>query len=302
MTSQAKRTVVALGSFDGLHKGHMAVLDSAARLARQGLEGVVLLFDVHPDSLLLGETPRQLLQNDKRDEILNSLGIKSAVIPFAQIYNMPCEAFFKEILIDKLHAHAVCCGWNYRFGKGGTGTSETLNNLCGEYGIDLAVSGSVDYEGEPISSTRIRSAVAEGEIIRANRMLGRPFSYKYTVVSGDRRGRLIGAPTINQHFDPGFVVPKFGVYASTATVEGKEYIGVTNIGFRPTFASDDLRSETCILDFSADVYGRDIEVKLLDYLRAERRFDSLELLGNQIRLDAARAREIFSLRGENGCV
>lgn len=302
MTPNAKKTAVALGSFDGLHTGHMTVLDSAVRLARRGLESVVLLFDIHPDSVLRSQAPTQLLQNDKRDEILASLGIKSAVIPFSKVCTLTCEEFFKEILLNKLNAGAVCCGWNYRFGSGGSGTSEDLRKLCEKNGVLLSISESVDYAGEPVSSTRIRSAIKAGEIRQANAMLGRPFSYKYTVVSGDRRGRLIGAPTINQHFSPGFTIPKFGVYASAAIVGGKEYIGVTNIGRRPTFANDDLRSETCILDFSADVYGKDIEVKLLDYLRAEQKFESLGQLSEQIAADALKSREIFACRGENGCV
>ncbi len=302
MIPNAKRTAVALGSFDGLHRGHMSVLDSAAQLSRQGLEPVVLLFDVHPDTLIHGKAPTQLLQNDKRNEIIASLGIKIAVVEFELVYKLQCGAFFKDILLKKLNAGAICCGWNYRFGFGGKGTSETLRELCNANGVELEIAGSVDYEGEPISSTRIRRAIESGEIKAANAMLGRPFLYKYTVVSGDRRGRLIGAPTINQHFDPSFTVPKLGVYASVATVDGKEYIGVTNIGLRPTFDNTDLRSETCILDFSADVYGRDIEVKLLDYLRAEQKFDTVELLSSQIRADAAKSREIFAMRGENGCV
>lgn len=117
-------------------------------------------------------------------------------------------------------------------------------------------------------------------------MLGREFSYKFTVVSGDRRGRLIGAPTINQHFPEGFIVPKFGVYASCVPIDGELHAAVTNIGRRPSFTCDDLRSETCITDFSGDLYGKDVEVRLLQYIRPERVFDSLDALGDQIAQDA----------------
>ena len=157
-----------------------------------------------------------------------------------------------------------------------------------------AVAERTDYNGAAISSTRIRNALAEGNIEDANSMLGREFSYKFTVVSGDRRGRLIGAPTINQHFPEGFIVPKFGVYASAVPIDGELHAAVTNIGRRPSFTCDDLRSETCITDFSGDLYGKNVEVKLLRYIRPERDFDSLDSLGDQIAADAQTAKEIFN--------
>lgn len=295
-------TAVALGSFDGLHKGHMSVISSAASFAGQGLRPVVLLFDVHPGAVISGKAPSLLLQNELRDALLREAGVEPETISFSSIRSMSCEEFVSNILIGKLNAKALCCGGNYRFGVNGSGTPEDLRRLCAASKVELSVSDSVDYLGEPISSTRIRSAVESGSIRKANAMLGRPFTYKYTVVSGDRRGRLIGAPTINQHFDPAFTVPKAGVYASVTVVDGKEYISVTNIGIRPSFNGDDFRSETCILDFSADVYGRDIQVCLLDYLRPERKFDSIALLSRQISADAVTARQIFKSRGENGCV
>ena len=147
-----------------------------------------------------------------------------------------------------------------------------------------AVAERTDYNGAAISSTRIRNALAEGNIEDANAMLGREFSYKFTVVSGDRRGRLIGAPTINQHFPEGFIVP----------IDGKLHAAVTNIGRRPSFTCDDLRSETCITDFSGDLYGKNVEVKLLRYIRPERVFNSLDSLGDQIAADAQTAKEIFN--------
>ncbi len=293
-----RKTAVALGSFDGLHRGHMSVIACTADFKREcGLSPHVLLFDTHPMFILKGSAPDRILQESLRDEILAASGFETDIIPFIYIKDMTCREFFEEIIIGKLNAGAVCCGWNYRFGKNGEGNCETLSALCKEYGIMLKIVPHVDFEGEPISSTRIRKAVENGDIPLANAMLGREFRYKSTVVSGHQRGRLIGAPTINQHFDKNFVLPKKGVYASVTVVDGKEYPSVTNIGLRPSFENEDFRSETCILGFSGDLYGQNIEVRLLRYLRDEIRFESMKKLSLQIEKDAEKSKELFAERG-----
>ncbi len=293
-----RKTAVALGSFDGLHRGHMSVIACTADFEREcGLSPHVLLFDAHPMLVIKGSAPERILQDSLRDEILAMAGVETTIIPFIYIKDMTCREFFEKILIGRLNAGAVCCGWNYRFGKGGEGDCETLKALCEEYGIMLKILPHVDFDGEPISSTRIRKAVENGEIPLANAMLGREFRYKSTVVSGHQRGRLIGAPTINQHFDKNFVLPKKGVYASVTVVDGKEYPSVTNIGLRPSFENEDFRSETCILGFAGDLYGQDIEVRLIEYLRDEIRFDSMEKLSEQIEKDAKKSGELFAERG-----
>lgn len=293
-----RKTAVALGSFDGLHRGHMSVIACTSDFEREcGLSPHVLLFDSHPMFILKGSAPEKIMQDSLRDEILASAGIETTVIPFIYIKDMSCRDFFEEILIKKLDAGAVCCGWNYRFGKGGEGDCETLKALCEEYGVRLKIVPHVDFNGEPISSTRIRKAVENGDIPLANEMLGREFRYKSTVVSGHQRGRLIGAPTINQHFDNNFVLPQKGVYASITVVDGKEYPSVTNIGLRPSFENEDFRSETCILGFAGDLYGQEIEVRLLEYLRDEIKFDSMEKLSEQIEKDAKKSKELFAERG-----
>lgn len=298
-----RKTAVALGSFDGLHKGHMSVIACTAEFEREcGLSPHVLLFDAHPMLTIKGKAPDRILQDSLRNGILADAGFETDIIPFIDIKNMPCREFFEKIIIGKLNAGAVCCGWNYRFGKGGEGDCETLSALCSEYGVMLKIVPHVDFDGEPISSTRIRKAIENGDIPHANAMLGREFRYKATVVSGHQRGRLIGAPTINQHFEKNFVLPKKGVYASVTLVEGTEYPSVTNIGLRPSFENEDFRSETCILDFSGNLYGQDIEVRLLRYLRDEIKFDGMQALSVQIEKDAEKSKEIFGKRGENGNV
>lgn len=297
------KTAVTLGSFDGLHKGHMKVIACAFEMQQKhGLLPLVLLFDCHPMLAVQGKAPDMILQPNLRDELISKTGAGKRIVSFREVRDMSCREFFEKILIEKLNAGGICCGWNYRFGRNNEGNIETLRALCEEYGVMLTVTEPVDFGGEPVSSTRIRKAVEGGEIPLANEMLGREFRYKNVVVNGQHRGRLIGAPTINQRFDAGFVKPKKGVYASSTVVDGAEYPSVTNIGLRPSFENEDFRSETCILGFSGNLYGQEIEVRLLDYLRDEIKFDSMEALSKQIHSDAEKSEEIFRKRGENGNV
>ena len=297
------KTAVTLGSFDGLHKGHIAVIACAFEMQKKhGLLPLVLLFDKHPMLAISGKAPDKILQNSLRDELIAKTGAGKRIVPFREVRDMSCREFFEEILIGKLNAGGVCCGWNYRFGRNNEGGVEELRALCDEFGVMLKVTPPVDFGGSPVSSTRIRQAVESGDIALANAMLGREFRYKLTVVDGQHRGRLIGAPTINQRFDDGFVKPKKGVYASVTVVDGKEYPSVTNIGLRPSFENEDFRSETCILGFSGNLYGQEIEVKLLGYLRDEIKFNSMEELSAQIKTDAEKSEEIFRIRGEQSDV
>lgn len=298
-----KKTAVTLGSFDGLHNGHMEVIACAFEMQQKhGLSPLVLLFDKHPMLAVAGKAPDMILQNELRDALLEETGAGKRIISFTEIKDMSCREFFEKILINELNAGGICCGWNYRFGKNNEGGTETLKALCAEYSIELKITPPVEFGGEAVSSTRIRRAIENGDIPVANAMLGREFSYSLTVVSGQHRGRLIGAPTINQRFENGFVKPKKGVYASVTVVEGREYPSVTNIGLRPSFENEDFRSETCILGFRGNLYGEKIEVKLLQYLREEIKFDSVDALSAQIHKDAEASEEIFRIRGENGNV
>ena len=297
------KTAVTLGSFDGLHKGHIAVIACAFEMQKKhGLLPLVLLFDRHPMLTISGKAPDKILQNSVRDELIAHTGAGKRIVPFREVRDMSCREFFEKILIGKLNAGGVCCGWNYRFGRNNEGGTEELKALCEEFGVELKITPPVDFEGSPVSSTRIRQAVESGDIALANAMLGREFRYRLTVVDGQHRGRLIGAPTINQRFEDGFVRPKKGVYASVTVVDCREYPSVTNIGLRPSFENEDFRSETCILGFSGNLYGQEIEVRLLEYLRDEIKFNSVDELSARINADAATSEEIFRNRGEQSDV
>lgn len=287
-------TALALGNFDGVHIGHQAVIGAAVKLARRWdlLPGAVV-FQEHPQKALRGRSPARLCADGMRLRAFENAGAQAVcVLDFEELKALSPEAFVEQILVRRLHARALACGYDYRFGGGGAGNAGQLRSLCRRYDIRFAMADEVDFGGLPVSSTRIRSALEEGRTEEANAMLGRPFGFDFTVVGGDRRGRKLGAPTINQFFPQGFVVPKFGVYASKTLVEGRWHPSVSNIGLRPTIGTQSLRSETFIMDFSGDLYGQNIEVALLHFLRGEVRFDSLDALRAQIAADAQAVRNL----------
>ncbi len=286
-----KKRAIALGTFDGLHRGHMRVLDGVKSC---GFQPSVLLFSEHPARLLCGSAPPKLVTEEKRDALLRAAGIAPLTIDFREIINLSPSAFFEEILVKRFQAGAIRCGENYTFGARRAGTPQTLCALCKKYGVALTVAETVHFDGAPVSSTRIRRALQNGEAEKAGAMLGRPFSYAFPVVHGDERGRMLQFPTINQFFPTDFIAPKYGVYASRVFVEGKYHAAVTNFGVRPTIGTETARSETCILGFSGDLYGQSPEVELLSYLRPEKKFGSLDALRAAIAKDSLRAEEIFA--------
>ena len=288
-----KPSAVALGTFDGLHTGHTAVIASAAAFKAQGLVPCVLLFDKHPQLVLTGKAPAEILPASLRKKELEKMGVRHFTISFEEVRGMTAAEFFEQILVNRMNAKAVCCGYDYRFGHDGAGDSALLKTLCEAFGLTLKVAAAVKFEGEPVSSTRIRAAIETGSIEAANAMLGRAFSYNFEVKGGKKLGRILGVPTINQNFPEGFVIPKSGVYVSKAFVDGAWHAAVTDIGVRPTFHETTLRSETCISDFSGDLYGRRVEVGLVKYLRAERKFPTAAELSEQIRRDIKQAEAYF---------
>ncbi len=288
-----KKYAVALGCFDGLHKAHKSVLAEALGYKNEGFIPAVILFDRHPRKVLGGDDVPSLLQNEKRDEILTSMGFKCLYVSFQDIMNMSPERFVDEILVNKFGAGAVISGYNYRFGKNGSGDSKILGELCLKKGIRVTVCPEYTENGERVSSTKIRELIGNGEIEKANALLGFGFSFSSEVFSGDKRGRTLGTPTINQYFPEGLIVPKFGVYAVKVYFDNKEYKGVANIGCRPTFGKGTVRCETYIIDFSGDLYGQTVEIAFCHFIREEKRFSSAEELMAQITRDVASAKAYF---------
>lgn len=289
-----KGSVVALGSFDGLHIGHMAVINNAKNLATMlGATPCICTFSEHPLKALTGKEPPALFTGDVKDEVFRSTGIEVVKLDFTSIMHMSPEEFFEEILFKTLHVAGVCCGFNYTFGEKGKGTPELLDRLCAERGVVFSESEATLLDGIPVSSTRIRNALGGGNVELANRMLGRPFKYRQQVVDGDKRGRTWGIPTINQSYPKELIAPRHGVYASRCIVDGRTYIGATNIGVRPTIRSNEkLSSETYLLDYEGDLYGKYVDVCLLRFLRPEKKFDSFKELETQIHSDIDTVRKI----------
>lgn len=284
-------TVAALGNFDGLHIGHMAVINAAKVMAeKNGAKPCALIFTEHPLSVLSGKAPVTLFTEDIRNRILTEIGVDICNLDFKSLMNMTPEMFFEKIVIEMMGAVGVCCGFNYSFGKQGAGTPDLLKKLCEDRGIDFYMAPEIDYLGDPVSSTRIRSSIENGDMENANAMLGREFTYRQLVVDGDKRGRLFGTPTINQYLPSELVEPRHGVYMSKTFVDGKAYYSVTNIGIRPTIGAGPVSSETYILDFDGNLYGKYVEVSLLRYIRSEKKFASIEELMNQIKRDAETVR------------
>lgn len=277
---------LALGAFDGLHKGHMAVLRAAAASPYEKNWGVFTFSD-HP-----AEKPALLTAQDKQT-LLREAGASFVACPaFREVRELPAGEFVIRVLFGACGAKRLCCGEDFRFGKGARGDVSLLQRLCGEHGAELVVVPPVKEGGEKISSTRIREAVSRGDVPLANRLLGRPFGYTLEVIHGNHLGTGLGTPTLNQAMPEHFLLPPFGVYAALARVDGKVFYGVTNIGVKPTVGSDRVLSETWLPEFSGDLYGKQVKLSLLSFLRAERKFPSLQALKEEIEKNAGEAKEI----------
>lgn len=273
------KNAIALGTFDGVHKGHRAVLNLP-----EGYNKIAVSFSVPPKSVLSDESELITTTEDKC-RILKNINIDEIyLLDFENIRDMRASEFL-EFLYKKFAPCLISCGFNYRFGKNGEGNTETLQKFCEEKGIEFKCVSPVNTGDIPVSSTLIRKMLASGEIDKANSLLTESFSFESEVISGDRRGRTIGFPTVNQRYPKELVRLKFGVYRTAVLIGEKRYSGITNIGIRPTYKSDYIISETYILNFSGNLYGKKIRIVPLEFLREEKKFSSLEELKKQIAED-----------------
>ncbi len=282
------RGAVALGFFDGLHIGHAAVVSRTLSYQQEGLCPCVFTFTMDGGHPAAKSSANALTTERQKEQLLESWGVRLVLCPdFSEFHAMEPEAFVDEVLVRRLNANAACCGEDFRFGKKAAGDVGQLAALCQARGIRLDVVPPVTFEGERVSSTRIRSLLGEGRVADANRMLGRAFGYDFTVVRGKQLGRKLDSPTINQRLPDGFVPLRHGVYASVSFAGGAWHPSVTNIGLRPTVEDTTaVNSETYICGFSGDLYGARVEVRLLAFLRPEQRFPSVEALRARIHADA----------------
>ena len=294
-----RKRAIALGFFDGVHIGHAELLKMTKyRAGETGAVPTVLTFDAHPDNFVKGvEVPLITSPESRVDIIRRYFGIESVVfIHFSRaVMQMPWRDFL-DALLRELDATHFVVGHDFCFGWKGEGTTERLKEYCREKGIGCDVIPEVRLDGVTVSSTIIRSLLLEGDIIRANRLLGHPHSLIGTVGHGYRLGVKLGTPTINMQFSQGVLVPRHGVYVTKVFLEnGEEHIAVTNIGVRPTVRQEEKVSvESYILDFSGNLYEYRVRVDFHAFLRPEKKFADISELKAQIAEDAQAARAFFS--------
>jgi len=289
------KTIYALGFFDGVHLGHAALLKECRALADSlGCKAGVVTFTSHPDALVKGTTPTLINTQADRRSLLNAFLVDTVVeLPFDRaLMQMPWQAFFC-LLTEDYNAAGLVCGEDFRFGNRGEGTAEKLKALCEEKGIPCIVVPEQKLEGITVSSTHIRSLLENGEIKQANRFLGHPHILSGEVIAGRKLGRTLGIPTANLALPEELVKLPHGVYACKALVEGQQYLAVTNIGNRPTVDGHHTTVEPWLLDFDGDLYGKTITLEFYDFLRPEKKFDSLEALKAEIEKNALQTRKFF---------
>ena len=292
----ADGAAVSIGVFDGVHRGHQAVLaDVAERAEDAGMEQVALTFDVHPLSVVSPtHAPRMLTTVAQRLEIFESLGIDQVgVLPFEDIRTTSPDGFVSKVLVGAFGARLVAVGTDFRYGAERAGDIDTLRRAGIGYGFEVDSVELLEEDGGPISSTTIRTLLSEGQVVEANELLGRTFELRGEVVEGDKRGRAIGFPTANLGFDDRTALPANGVYAVRAGVGEAVFDAVTNVGVRPTFGGDTVVVETHLLGQDLDLYGRELRVWFVDRIRDEMRFDGVEALVEQIGHDVETARRIL---------
>ena len=292
---QRNRYAVAVGVFDGVHRGHKAVFD-AVRQASGGLELCALTFGSHPATVVADEpAPLMLMTLDRRLQLLDEVGIEAvAVIDFDNaVRHLSPRAFVEVFLTGALNADLVAVGRGFRFGYQAEGTVDHLRLLGQKLGFDVVEAQIVNLHGTEVRSSSIRASIAMGSVELAARMLGRPFEIAGAVVEGDRRGRTIGFPTANITMPEGVVRPAGGVYAVRCLVDGSSFDGVCNVGTRPTFGGGEESIEVHLYDIDVDLYGKTVLVEFIDRIRDEQRFDSVEALVAQIKVDIGTAKTIF---------
>jgi len=289
--------VLALGNFDGLHRGHLKIIERVKRGALEhGGCPMAMTFDPHPPRVIRPDkAPPLLMTKAQKLEALHRAGLRSvAVVRFTyELSRWDPETFVKNVLVDWLHVSEVWVGANFLFGRDRTGNFSLLRTLGQRYGFRAEKIDPVRYKEFVVSSTRARRLVTEGRMDEAGGLLGHPYYMDATVVEGRRKGRELGFPTANLRTE-NELVPPDGVYATTVAVGGVVHASLTNIGVRPTFGESERTIEAHLLKFSGDLYGNDVRLAFVQRLRDERRFEDVDALRAQLEADRRRAERLFA--------
>ncbi|MBU5435220.1 riboflavin biosynthesis protein RibF [Pseudoflavonifractor sp. MSJ-37] len=298
------KRVIALGFFDGVHRGHGALLRRVGEKARElGAVPSAVTYDTHPSDLIL-HTPTPLLSSpfDRADLMRRYYGIRDVIIAHFddRMMHMPWQEFLTDYLIGELGAVYLVAGHDFHFGYRGEGDPQKLQTACAQLGLGCDIIPKVEQDGITISSTYIRTLVAQGEMERANEFLGHPHTLSNTVAHGKHLGTTLGFPTVNLQIPSGVLIPAHGVYACKVCFsDGTERMAVTNVGTRPTVDDGDrVNVEGFILDFHGDLYGQTVRMEFYKRLRGEQRFPSLEALRDEVLRNADQTRAWFARQGQ----
>lgn len=285
-----KKRVIALGFFDGVHMGHGALLKRTKEIAKEkNLSAAILLFDRHPSQILPGSPTTLINTNEEREMLLSQYYEMDEYLYLTfdeKCASISWDSFISDVLVNDLNAVHLVAGFDFRFGKYGKGDSNMLKAFCRGKGIGCDIIDPVEIDGEVVSSTLIRAYLEQGYLQQAKKLLGHNHIFTAPVVRGKEMGRDLGVPTINQDFAPNACVPRFGVYKTLVHIDNEVHVGVTNVGIRPTIEVSDIpRLETYILNYDGDLYGKNVTLEFVEFIRVEQKFGSMEELKQMIQKD-----------------
>lgn len=289
-------TVITLGNFDGFHLGHQKILSITQEIAgHKNLSSLVITFHPHPRQLLGGDLA-VLTPLERKVQLLINAGAENLLVqPFTRTFaSTDPREFLKQVLFSTLNCRHLVVGYDYSFGKGGRGNTDLIENVCQELGVGFSIIPPVTHGEDIISSTAIRRLLSQGNVEMAAEFLGRAFTISGQVERGAGRGRNFGFPTANLYPPPSIAQPALGVYMVKTWLEGKDFWGIANIGYHPTFPDDRLSLEVYLMDFSGDLYGSELEVSFLHRLRPEIRFSDSTSLVAQLEKDVNRVKTLLS--------
>ena len=292
--TSTKKNILTLGTFDGVHIGHKKILEKITQNTENGkYESLVLTFFPHPRMVIKNQEEVKLLNTiSEKIELLEKSGIQNLVIhPFDEAFsNLTAEKFVETVLVKQFKIQKIVIGHDHRFGKNRTANIDDLIAFGEKYGFEVEQISAQEIQEVSISSTKVRKALNEGNMELANRYLGYDYFLSGTVIKGLQLGRTIGFPTANIHIDNEHkLIPAKGAYVVRSMIQGKTVYGMMNIGFNPTVKAEKLAIEIHFFDFTGDLYNQEIQVSILNYIRAEQKFDSVTLLKEQLKKDKATA-------------
>jgi len=285
-----KNTAVAMGYFDGIHIGHQFLIEQMKEYAQKHKLGKAVF--TFTKTVKLGHKGKDILSIYQKVNIMKDMGVELFYSPdFLDFASLTPQQFVDDVLIKSMGAKAVFCGESFCFGKNRAGNVQVLKELCSTRGVEVFIVPTVELDGVTVSSSEIRTALADGYIEKANRMLGRPYSIDFEVVHGKKLGRKLGTPTINQIYPNSMCTPKEGVYITVTQVNGEKYPSATGFGSRPTVNGDNVSCETTLADFSGDLYKKHIKVEFYSYLFPTQKFENIDQLAEMIQNALKKSRE-----------